>query len=97
MTPTETQRKIDRRLARVEGQIRGIRKMVRERAYCIEVLTQIAAARAAMNQVAAAVVSGHVQGCILDVPEGHKHAQSTKMSHEDLLVELEITLSRLMR
>lgn len=71
--------------------------MVQERAYCIEVLTQIAAARAAMNQVAAAVVSRHVQGCILDRPDAQKHEHATNMSPDDLLLELESTLSRLMK
>ena len=55
------------RLNRIEGQIRGIRRMVQEPRPCIDILQQLAAAEAAMNRVSAAVLTFHVRQCI---PEG---------------------------
>ncbi|MEW6583969.1 MAG: metal-sensitive transcriptional regulator [Actinomycetota bacterium] len=54
------------RLRRVEGQVRGISRMVEEDRYCIDVLQQISAARAALDKVALALVDDHVRHCVLD-------------------------------
>ena len=53
-----------KRLARVEGQVRGVTRMVEEDRYCIEVLTQIEAAQAALNKVALGLVDDHVRNCM---------------------------------
>lgn len=57
------------RLARIEGQIRGIGKMVEEEKYCVDILTQISAVRAALERVALGVLDDHVKGCIADSVE----------------------------
>ncbi len=59
------------RLARVEGQVRGVAKMVEEDRYCIDVLTQIAAIQAALEKIALGLVDGHVRVCIMG--DGHAH------------------------
>lgn len=53
-----------RRLSRIEGQVRGVARMVEDDRYCIDILTQIAAARAALDKVALAVLDGHVRHCV---------------------------------
>ena len=53
-----------KRLARVEGQVRGISRMVEEDRYCIDVLTQIQAAQAALDKIALALVDDHVRHCM---------------------------------
>ena len=53
-----------KRLARVEGQVRGVTRMVEEDRYCIDVLTQIEAAEAALNKVALGLVDDHVRHCM---------------------------------
>jgi CsoR family transcriptional regulator, copper-sensing transcriptional repressor len=53
-----------KRLARVEGQVRGVTRMVEEDRYCIDVLTQIEAARAALDKIALGLVDGHVRNCM---------------------------------
>jgi DNA-binding FrmR family transcriptional regulator len=53
-----------KRLHRVEGQVRGIERMIEEDRYCIDVLTQIAAVRTALEQVGAKLLEGHVNRCI---------------------------------
>ena len=55
-----------KRLHRIEGQVRGIERMVDEDRYCIEILTQIAAVKTALEQVGAKLLEGHVNHCIAD-------------------------------
>ncbi len=54
-----------KRLARAEGQIRGISRMVEEDRYCIDVLTQIAAAQAALDKIALGLLDDHAHHCLL--------------------------------
>jgi CsoR family transcriptional regulator, copper-sensing transcriptional repressor len=53
-----------RRLKRAEGQVRGLQKMVEEERYCIDILTQISATRAALDGVALEVLRDHVMHCV---------------------------------
>ena len=55
-----------RRLRRVEGQVRGLQRMVEEERYCIDILTQVSAATAALERVAMLLVSDHVRHCVRD-------------------------------
>ena len=52
------------RLNRIEGQIRGIRKMVQEPRLCVEILQQLAAAEAALNRISLSVLRHHVESCV---------------------------------
>jgi DNA-binding FrmR family transcriptional regulator len=63
MTP-ETKTKVRARLARVEGQVRGLTQMVERDRYCIEVITQVRAARAALARVEQLVLSDHLGSCV---------------------------------
>ncbi|HMA27977.1 MAG: metal-sensitive transcriptional regulator [Solirubrobacterales bacterium] len=53
-----------KRLARVEGQVRGVTRMLEEDRYCIDVLTQIEAAQQALNKIALGLVDDHVRNCM---------------------------------
>lgn len=67
MLDATRQRALVTRLNRVEGQVRGIRRMVEEPRLCIEILQQLAAAEAALNRISLAILRSHVEKC---VPEG---------------------------
>jgi CsoR family transcriptional regulator, copper-sensing transcriptional repressor len=54
------------RLARIEGQVRGIQRMVETDTYCIDILTQVAAANAALQKVAVALLEDHLGHCVAD-------------------------------
>jgi DNA-binding FrmR family transcriptional regulator len=58
-----------RRLARIEGQVRGVSRMVEEDRYCIDVLTQIQAAEAALQGVALGLLDDHVRHCMNGNPD----------------------------
>ena len=53
-----------RRLKRIEGQVKGIQKMVDEERYCVDVLVQISAIRSAINKVGTIILENHVKGCV---------------------------------
>ena len=64
---TDDKTALARRLARIEGQVRGIARMVEEDRYCIDVLTQIAAVdTTALSAVASKLLASHVEHCVAD-------------------------------
>jgi DNA-binding FrmR family transcriptional regulator len=63
---TKNKRKIETRLKRIEGQVRGIEKMVEEDRYCIDVLTQLNATRAALESVALQLLADHTEHCVME-------------------------------
>lgn len=62
----EIQREMIMRLKKVEGQVRGISKMIQEKRSCGEIVTQLGAVKAAINRVGFAVLACHMAGCIED-------------------------------
>lgn len=64
MMPNEANQKILQRLKRIEGQVRGIYKMVENDRYCVDILTQIAAVRAALDKVGLVLLEKHTHGCV---------------------------------
>jgi DNA-binding FrmR family transcriptional regulator len=60
----EQKEKLLKRLARVEGQVRGVARMVEEDRYCIDILTQLAAADTALERVALEILDDHVKHCV---------------------------------
>lgn len=52
------------RLKKIEGQVRGIYKMIDKNKYCVDILTQIDAVRGALNKVALKVLDSHIRGCV---------------------------------
>jgi DNA-binding FrmR family transcriptional regulator len=61
-----------KRLARIEGQVRGVSRMVEEERYCIDVLTQIGAIEAALDKVALGLIDDHTRHCVLDAEGGER-------------------------
>ncbi|MCF6248467.1 MAG: metal-sensitive transcriptional regulator [Desulfobacula sp.] len=52
------------RLNRIEGQVKGIKKMIEEKRYCVDILTQLKAVGAALKKVEHAILKDHMQGCL---------------------------------
>jgi DNA-binding FrmR family transcriptional regulator len=68
-----------KRLRRIEGQTRGLQKMVEDDRYCIDVLTQISAVQAALDKVALGLLDGHVHHCVV---EGHGPGSPGELTDE---------------
>ena len=76
-----------RRLARVEGQVRGLQRMVEEEAYCVDVLTQIGAVTRALEGVGLGLLGDHTRHCVRDAIEGGGREADEKV--EELLAAVE--------
>ena len=76
------------RLNRIEGQIRGIKGMVEKDAYCIDILTQVAAANAALNSFNKVLLANHIKTCVTD---------DVKAGNNEKVDELVETLKKLMK
>ena len=60
------------RLSRIEGQIKGVKRMIEEGEYCIDIITQIQAARAALQSVNRAILEKHLKHCVTSALESHE-------------------------
>jgi DNA-binding FrmR family transcriptional regulator len=80
------------RLNRIEGQVRGITRMVEEERYCIDILTQIAAIRAALQRVEQDILQEHIQHCV-----HHAFASGNAADQKKKIEELMEVLARAAR
>ncbi len=80
--------KLLHRLNRVEGQVRGIKKMILEDQYCDDVLTQISAVRSALGAVAESLLQAHLNSCIV---------QQIQSGSEGIMEELQATIHRMLK
>ncbi|MBS1712999.1 MAG: metal-sensitive transcriptional regulator [Armatimonadetes bacterium] len=88
---------IDRRLARIEGQVRGVRRLLEEDAYCCDILNQISAVSSALGQVSVALASQHVKNCIVGHGTEGAHKATKAMSRDEVLDELDEVFRKLVR
>lgn len=76
------------RLSRIEGQVRGVRKMVESDAYCTDILVQISAISAALNAFNRELLSEHIRTCVAD---------DIRVGKDETIEELVATLQKLMK
>lgn len=84
----EERKKLIHRLNRIEGQIRGIRKMVENDAYCADILIQSAAVNAAINAFNKELLTSHIRGCV---------TKGIRNGNDEVIDELLSTLQKLMK
>ena len=90
-------RKAQSRINRIAGQVNGIQKMVEDDRYCVDILTQIAAARSALDALGVELLSNHIDCCVLGHGSGSEHPDATKLSREELLAEVQLSLKRFLK
>ena len=76
------------RLSRIEGQVRGIRKMVETDTYCTDILTQVSAIQAALNAFNRELLANHIRTCVMN---------DIKNGNDEIVDELVQTLQKLMK
>jgi CsoR family transcriptional regulator, copper-sensing transcriptional repressor len=79
------------RLKRVEGQVRGLQRMVEEETYCIDILTQVSAATKALEKVALSLLDEHLKHCVADA------ARRSGDEADEKLTEASAAIARLVR
>lgn len=81
-------RLLTNRLSRIEGQVRGVRSMVEQDAYCVDILTQVSAIQSALSSFSKELISSHIKSCVVD------DIKSDKLETVDELVK---TLERMIK
>ena len=76
---TQNKEAVLRRLRRLEGQVRGVERMVEEDRYCIEVVTQITAVQAALDKVALELLEEHTEHCVLGAEDDAQGERTTEL------------------
>jgi CsoR family transcriptional regulator, copper-sensing transcriptional repressor len=84
----EVKKDATNRINRINGQVAGIKKMIEEDRYCVDILNQIAAVRSALDQLGVQMLTGHLESCVLSAEE---------CKHHDLLEEVRVSLSRFLK
>ena len=73
---------LTRRMKRIEGQVRGIRKMIDDDKYCIDILTQVSAATAALHAVSINLLEEHIAHCVVDAAGSGDEEEARKKVEE---------------
>lgn len=84
----EELKSLTNRLSRIEGQIRGIKSMLGHDAYCVDILTQVAAVTAALNSFNKELLASHIRTCV---------AEDIRNGNDEIIDELVRTLQKLMK
>ena len=93
----KTKANVQRRLKRIAGQVTGIQRMVEEDRYCVDVLTQVAAVRSALDAVGVEILTDHIEGCVVGHGTEMEHAHAKQMTPEQLVEEVRVSLGRFLK
>ncbi|MBC8102365.1 MAG: metal-sensitive transcriptional regulator [Cytophagales bacterium] len=93
----DRQQRLKGRLNRIVGQVGGIQRMVEEDRYCVDILTQIAAVRSALDTLGVELLTDHIESCVLGHGTESEHHCAQPMSQETLIAEVKTTLSRFLK
>ena len=88
---------LQNRLKRITGQVSGIQKMVEDDRYCVDILTQVAAVRSALDAVGVELLTGHIEGCVAGHGTESEHECAAKMTPEQLIEEVRASLGRFLK
>ena len=94
--PHDDRASVQKRLNRIAGQVAGLQKMVQQDRYCVDILTQVAAIRSALDALGVELLTDHMEHCVTDHSE-HAHPAAKKKSRDELIGEMKLTLSRFLR
>lgn len=76
------------RLNRIEGQVRGVRRMVEEEHYCVEILTQVSAIQSALNSFNKVLLGNHIRSCVVE---------DIRQGNDEVIEELLKTIQKIMK
>ena len=94
---TNSRKKLTTRLKRIAGQVAGIQRMVDEERYCVDILTQIAAVRSALDSVGVELLTEHVSSCVVGHGTESEHECAKPMTQEQLVEEVKTVLGRFLK
>lgn len=94
---TDSRKQLKTRLNRIAGQVNGIQKMLDEDRYCVDILVQVAAVRSALDALGIALLTDHVESCVVGHGTESEHACAKPMTKEALIEEVRTVLSRFLK
>ena len=86
--------KLRKRLSRIAGQVGGLQKMVDEDRYCVDILTQLAAVRSALDAVGTELLTDHIEHCVAGHTSAGAHQEAKGKNRDELICEVRTTLAR---
>lgn len=89
--------KLRGRVNRVAGQIAGIGRMIDENAYCVDILTQIAAVRSALDSIGVELLADHLETCVVGKDSDTAHECAKPLSQEELVEEVRTVVRRFLK
>ena len=93
----EIKSRVTKRVNRIAGQVNGIKRMIKEDRYCVDILNQISAVRSALDALGVELLTNHVEGCVVGHGTEKQHAKAKPMKPDQLLAELRTALSRFLK
>ena len=93
----KTRGRINGRLNRIAGQVAGIQRMAEEGRYCVDILTQIAATRSALDALGVELLTSHLESCVIGHGSGTEHKCAKPLTQKKLLAEVQTTLTRFLK
>jgi CsoR family transcriptional regulator, copper-sensing transcriptional repressor len=96
-TRQESRKRLQNRINRILGQVQGISRMVEEDRYCVDILTQIAAVRSALDSVGRELLTDHIESCVVGHGSESEHHCAKKMTQEELIDEVRTSLERFLK
>jgi CsoR family transcriptional regulator, copper-sensing transcriptional repressor len=93
----ESRKRLQKRVNRITGQIQGISRMVEEDRYCVDILTQIAAVRSALDQLGIELLTDHIEMCVVGHGTESEHECAKKMTEEGLMNEVRTAMGRFLK
>ena len=99
MATTQSTDPLLNRMKRIQGQVEGLTRMIEQKRYCVDVLTQIAAVRSALDALGVSVLTGHIEHCVAGEKHGspHAHPEAAQRSPAELAEEVRLVLNRFLK
>jgi DNA-binding FrmR family transcriptional regulator len=92
-----TKKRVAARVKRIAGQVAGVQRMLDHDRYCVDVLTQIAAVRSALDALGVELIASHLDSCVLGHGTGSEHHCAKPMTKDQLLTEVRTVLARFLK
>jgi DNA-binding FrmR family transcriptional regulator len=89
--------KVTNRLKRIAGQVAGLQQMVDDGRYCVDILTQLAAVRSALDAVGVELLTSHLETCVAGHGTATEHECARPLTNDELIAEVRTTLGRFLR
>ena len=94
---SDSKTSVTNRLKRIAGQVAGLQQMVDDGRYCVDILTQVAAVRSALDAVGVELLASHLETCVAGHGTDSEHECARPLTKDELIAEVRTTLGRFLK